>query len=67
MTKVSLFKGNPTITLNPDDKWPFSFGLQKARLVLANIEAIKKFVADFESKKQFPGEQNDSVEQNNGS
>ena len=42
----SEFKGNAMIVLknNPDDKFPFQFGLKKAKLVLAHIEDIKKFV-----------------------
>jgi hypothetical protein len=27
-----------------EDKFPFQFGLKKAKLVLENIEAIKQFV-----------------------
>jgi len=42
------YKGKPLIILkrNEEDKFPFSFGLTKARLILENIEAIKKFVED---------------------
>ena len=42
----SEFKGNPMIVLKYDeeDKFPFQFGLKKAKLVLENIEEIKKFV-----------------------
>lgn len=42
----SEFKGNPMIVIKNDeeDKYPFQFGVKKARLVLENIEAIKKFV-----------------------
>jgi len=42
---ITDFKGNPMLTLNPDSKYPFSFGLGKARLVLEHSEAIQKFVA----------------------
>lgn len=40
------FKGNPMIVLknNEEDQYPFQFGVKKAKLVLENIEAIKKFV-----------------------
>ena len=40
------FKGNPVIVLSygPDDRFPFQFGLRKARLILEHIEDIKKFV-----------------------
>ena len=42
----SEFKGNPMIVLSQgdEDKFPFQFGLKKAKLVLEYIEDIKKFV-----------------------
>ncbi|HLG22242.1 MAG TPA: hypothetical protein VI382_05455 [Candidatus Manganitrophaceae bacterium] len=42
----SEFKGNPMLVLSqgPDDKFPFQFGLKKAKLILDNIDEIKKFV-----------------------
>jgi hypothetical protein len=42
----SEFKGNPMIVIKNDeeDKYPFQFGIKKAKLVLENIEEIKKFV-----------------------
>ena len=42
----SEFKGNVMIVIKNDeeDKYPFQFGLKKAKLVLENIEEIKKFV-----------------------
>ncbi len=42
------FKGNKMIILkrNPDDKYPFQFGLSKARLIIEHIADIKKFVED---------------------
>lgn len=43
----SEYKGNPMIVIKatPEDKFPFQFGVKKAKLVLAHIEDIKKFVA----------------------
>lgn len=43
----SEFKGNPMLVLTqgPEDKFPFQFGLKKARLILEHIEDIKQFVA----------------------
>ena len=29
---------------NEEDKYPFQFGVKKAKLILENIEEIKKFV-----------------------
>lgn len=42
----SEFKGNPMIVIKNDqeDKYPFQFGVKKAKLILENIEDIKKFV-----------------------
>ena len=50
------YKGNPMIVLalGLEDKFPFQFGLRKARLILENIEAIKQFVAkhsDYQAKQ----------------
>ena len=43
MHKISSYKGAPTISLNPDSKWPFTFGIAKARLILESLEAIRAF------------------------
>ncbi len=42
------FKGKPVLILKRDeeDKYPFSFGMTKAKLIVENIEEIKKFVAE---------------------
>jgi hypothetical protein len=42
--KEELFKGRPVLTLNPGDKFPYSFGMAKAQMILDNIDAIKAFV-----------------------
>ncbi len=46
MVEISEFKGKPVIILrrSEDDKYPFSFGMMKAKLILENLEEIKKFV-----------------------
>ncbi len=43
--EYSEFKGNKIIKLKKDenDQFPFSFGKQKAKLIVENIEEIKKF------------------------
>ncbi|HOX54284.1 MAG: hypothetical protein PHI86_02285 [Candidatus Omnitrophica bacterium] len=48
MIERSEFKGKPLIVLkrSEDDQYPFSFGLSKAKLILENIEEIKKFVEE---------------------
>jgi hypothetical protein len=44
----SEFKGKPVLILKRDeeDRYPFSFGLSKARLIVENFEEIKKFVEE---------------------
>ena len=48
MIEKGEFKGKPVITLkrNQDDQYPFTFGLSKAKLIVENIEEIKKFVEE---------------------
>ncbi|MBL7198250.1 MAG: hypothetical protein ISS47_09150 [Candidatus Omnitrophica bacterium] len=48
MIERSEYKGKPLIVIkrNEDDKYPFSFGVSKAKLILDNIEAIRKFVEE---------------------
>ena len=43
----SEYKGNPMMVIknNAEDKFPFQFGLKKAKLVIAHIEDIRKFIA----------------------
>lgn len=35
-----------------DDKFPFQFGIKKAKLVLEHIEDIKKFVEKYDKPAQ---------------
>jgi hypothetical protein len=46
----SEYKGNPMIVIkqSPEDKFPFQFGLKKAKLVLEHIDDIKAFVAKYD-------------------
>ncbi len=48
MIERSEFKGKPVIIIKRDeeDKYPFTFGLSKAKLILENLEEIKKFVEE---------------------
>jgi len=46
------YKGKPTLTLNADSKWPFSFGLGKAKAIVEAIEIIKAFVAKHDKPKE---------------
>jgi len=44
----SEFKGRPMIVLKggEEDKYPFSFGLSKAKKIVEHFEDIKKFVGE---------------------
>jgi len=48
MIERSEYKGKPIIIIrrNEEDKYPFTFGLSKAKLILENLEEIKKFVEE---------------------
>ena len=48
MVERSEFKGKPVLIIRRDenDKYPFTFGMSKAKLILENLEEVKKFVAD---------------------
>lgn len=48
MVERSEYNGKPILILrrSEEDKFPFSFGLAKARLILENIKEIEKFVAE---------------------
>lgn len=50
---IGEYKGSPTISLptgNP--KFPFTFGLTKAKLILTYLEDIKKFVEENDKPKE---------------
>ena len=53
IVEESEFKGNPMIVLrrNPEDRYPFQFGLSKAKLVVESIEEIKAWVAKQEASR----------------
>ncbi|HUT86145.1 MAG TPA: hypothetical protein VMW66_04850 [Elusimicrobiales bacterium] len=42
------FKGNPILVLKrmEEDKYPFSFGVNKAKMILESLDDIKKFVEE---------------------
>jgi hypothetical protein len=48
MVERSEFKGKPVLIIRrtEDDKYPFTFGMSKARLILENLEEVKRFVED---------------------
>jgi hypothetical protein len=53
IVEESEFKGNPMIVLRrtAEDRFPFQFGLSKAKLVLESVEEIKAWVAKQEASK----------------
>lgn len=46
------FKNKPVLILSTgeEDKYPLTFGISKARKILASLEEIKKFVAEEDAK-----------------
>jgi len=48
MIDYGEYKGNKMIILkrNDDDKFPFQFGKTKAKMIVENYEAIKKFAEE---------------------
>jgi hypothetical protein len=51
IVEESEYKGNPMLVLKrgPEDRYPFQFGLSKAKLVLEAVEEIKTWVAKQEA------------------
>ena len=50
MVERTEYKGNQILVLkrNEEDKYPFSFGVGKAKLILENLAEIEKFVKENE-------------------
>ena len=46
VAKVTEFKGHKVITLmnSEEDKYPFTFGVAKAKLIIDNLDEIKRFI-----------------------
>ena len=46
MVERTEFKGKPVMVIKRDenDKYPFSFGMTKAKMILENIDEIRRFV-----------------------
>lgn len=43
LPEIQDYNGKPVICLNPSSKFPFCMGYYKVKLVLDNLEEIKKF------------------------
>lgn len=56
MFAIGEFKGNAVITLKrtEEDKYPFTFGLAKAKLILEHFEDIKRFYEENKDKPRNP-------------
>ena len=52
MFTIGEFKGNLVITLktNEEDRYGITFGLTKAKLILDNVDTIRKFYEDNKDK-----------------
>ncbi len=48
---IGEYKGNPILTLNPGERFPFSFGLSKAKLILMHLDEIRDFVLKYSKDK----------------
>ncbi len=48
MEERTEFKGKPVMVIKRDenDKYPFSFGMTKAKMILENLDEIRRFVED---------------------
>lgn len=53
MVEKSEYQGKPILILkrNENDRFPFSFGVSKAKLIMENLDAIKKFVEENATKE----------------
>ncbi len=53
MIELGEYKGNATITLkrSADDRFGFTFGVNKAKLILDHLEEIKKFHAEHQADR----------------
>lgn len=49
---INEYKGNQVLCLNPNSKYPFSFGISKAQLILENIKEIESFVQRFQPQTE---------------
>lgn len=60
MAEIQEYKGNKLLCLNPGERYLFSFGLNKAKMILNNLDVIKQFV---ESEGKTIGEQEKKAEE----
>jgi hypothetical protein len=41
---IGEFKGKPMFVINKDSKYPFSFGIPKAKVIVKHLKPLLKFV-----------------------
>lgn len=53
IVEKSEYRGKPIIIIKKtaEDRFPFSFGLTKAKMIVESIDEIKKFVEENEGKE----------------
>lgn len=39
-----VYKGHPLLVLDEDSRFPFQFGLKKAKLIVENIDEVRHFI-----------------------
>lgn len=51
MIKESEYNGSPVVEFRKDeeDRFPFSFGVRKAKIILEHIEELKTFVEEHDT------------------
>ena len=49
---LGMYQGKPVLSLfrSEQDRFPFTFGEQKAKLILSNLQAIRAFVQTLEEE-----------------
>jgi len=54
IVEESVYKGSPILKLmrSEDERYPFSFGLTKAKMIIECINIIKKFVEKNDKPKE---------------
>ncbi len=61
--EISEFKGRKVLVLKTgnerDDKFPFTFGVKKAKMILDNLDEIKQFVEENWSESGSSGTPNE--------
>lgn len=55
------YKGHKLLVLNPADKWPFKFGVSKAKLILEHLDTIRRFVEEFGGEEEAAGDSKGTV------